>query len=101
VLTSLSGTGPFGGLKRAWQRAMTRSELVGFTPHTLRHSYASVAGDLGFTEFTIAALLGHSAGSVTSRYVDHIDSVLISAADKVAAAVHTMMTADDGIESAS
>jgi integrase len=94
VLTSLSGTGPFGGLKRAWERAMTRSKLVDVTPHTLRHSYASVAGDLGFTEFTIAALLGHSAGSVTSRYVHHLDSVLISAADKVAAAVHKMMIED-------
>jgi integrase len=94
VLTSLSGTGPFGGLTGAWQRAMARSKLVGVTPHTLRHSYASVAGDLGFTEFTIAALLGHSAGSVTSRYVHHLDSVLISAADKVAAAVHKMMSED-------
>jgi integrase len=94
VLTSLSGTGPFGGLTGAWQRAMARSKLVGVTPHTLRHSYASVAGDLGFTEFTIAALLGHSAGSVTSRYVHHLDSVLISAADKVAAAVHKMMIED-------
>jgi integrase len=33
VLTSLSGTGPFGGLKGAWQRAMARSKLVGVTPH--------------------------------------------------------------------
>ena len=98
VLTSLSGTGPFGGLTGAWQRAMARSKLVGVTPHTLRHSYASVAGDLGFTEFTIAALLGHSAGSVTSRYVHHLDSVLISAADKVAAAVHKMMSEDKNDE---
>jgi len=98
VLTSLSGTGPSGGLTGAWQRAMARSKLVGVTPHTLRHSYASVAGDLGFTEFTIAALLGHSAGSVTSRYVHHLDSVLISAADKVTAAVHRMMSEDKSDE---
>jgi integrase len=98
VLTSLSGTGPFGGLTGAWQRAMARSKLVGVTPHTLRHSYASVAGDLGFTEFTIAALLGHSAGSVTSRYVHHLDSVLSSASDKVAAAVHKMMSEEKNDE---
>jgi integrase len=98
VLTSLSGTGPFGGLTGAWQRAMARSKLVGVTPHTLRHSYASVAGDLGFTEFTIAALLGHSAGSVTSRYVHHLDSVLISAADRVAAAIQEMMIQDKNEE---
>jgi integrase len=98
VLTSLSGTGPFGGLAGAWQRAMARSKLVGVTPHALRHSYASVAGDLGFTEFTIAALLGHSAGSVTSRYVHHLDSVLISAADRVAAAIQEMMIQDKNEE---
>jgi integrase len=30
------------------------------TPHGLRHAFASAADDLGFTEPTIAALLGHS-----------------------------------------
>jgi hypothetical protein len=28
------------------------------TPHVLRHSFASIANDLGFTEVTIAALVG-------------------------------------------
>ena len=61
------------------------------TPH-LRHSFASVAGDLGYTEPTIAALLGHAAGSVTSGYVHYLDSVLIAAADRVAAEIVRMMT---------
>ena len=65
------------------------------TPHTLRHSFASVAGDLGFTESTIAAMLGHAAGTVTSRYVHHLDSVLVAAADKVATAIHAMMTGSE------
>jgi hypothetical protein len=34
----------------------------------LRHSFASIANDLGFTEVTIAALVGHAKGSVTSKY---------------------------------
>ena len=38
----------------------------------LRHTFASLAGDLGFSELTIAALLGHSARGVTQRYI-HID----------------------------
>ena len=29
------------------------------TPHVLRHSYASLANDLGFTEATIGMLIGH------------------------------------------
>ena len=94
VLVSVSGEGPFGGMARAWQRTLKRTQLTGVTPHTLRHSYASVAGDLGFTESTIAALLGHAAGSVTSRYVHHLDSVLVAAADKVARAIFGMMTMD-------
>lgn len=34
--------------------------LSDVTPHVLRHSFASIANDLGFTEVTIAALVGHS-----------------------------------------
>ena len=31
--------------------------------------FASLAGDLGFSELTIAALLGYSARGVTQRYI--------------------------------
>ena len=54
------------------------------TPHTLRHSFASVAADLGCSEPTIAALVGHTGRSVTSRYVHAADAVLLAAADAVA-----------------
>ncbi|MEX2479867.1 MAG: hypothetical protein WD928_03300, partial [Gammaproteobacteria bacterium] len=37
-------------------------------------------------------MLGHAAGSVTSRYVHHLDTVLIAAADRVAQAIFEMMT---------
>ena len=94
VLVPVRGDGPFGGMARAWSRTIKRTQMTGVTPHTLRHSYASVAGDLGFTESTIAALLGHAAGSVTSRYVHHLDSVLVAAADKVAGAIYEMMATD-------
>ena len=83
----------FGGLPKGWKRIAKGAGLEDVTPHTLRHSFASVAGDLGYTEPTIAALLGHAAGSVTSRYVHHLDSVLIAAADRVAEEILRMMTA--------
>jgi integrase len=35
-------------------------ELVGVTPHTLRHGFASLADDYGYSEATIGAMLGHS-----------------------------------------
>ena len=56
----------------------------GITPHVLRHSFASLAADLGYNEPTIAALLGHTTHSSTSRYVHSADAVLLAAADAVA-----------------
>ena len=53
------------------------------TPHTLRHSFASLAGDLGLADSTIAGLLGHARSSITSRYI-HLDKALIAAAESVA-----------------
>jgi integrase len=44
------------------------------TPHTLRHSFASVAGDLGYSEPTIGALIGHKGQTITSRYVHTADA---------------------------
>jgi integrase len=83
----------FGALAKGWKRVAKSAGLEDVTPHTLRHhSFASVAGDLGYTEPTIAALLGHAAGSVTSRYVHYLDSVLIAAADRAAAEIVRMMT---------
>jgi integrase len=78
------GSAPYGGLRTAWESVLKRSGLSGISPHTLRHSFASVAGDLGYSESTIAALLGHAAGSVTGRYTHHLDAVLIAAADRAA-----------------
>jgi integrase len=92
VLPSIRGVGAFGGMPKACKRIIARAALSDVTPHTLRHSFASVAGDLGFSESTIAALLGHAKGSVTSRYVHHLDSVLIGAADKVSSAIRASMS---------
>jgi integrase len=54
------------------------------TPHTLRHSFASLAGDMQYSQFTIAGLIGHKKGSVTAGYVHAADPILIAAADAVA-----------------
>ena len=77
------GEGHFIGVVRVLDRVCAHCELDGVTPHVLRHTFASVAGDLGFSELTIAAMLGHAARGVTQRYV-HIDEALRVAADRVA-----------------
>ena len=86
------GEGAYRGLRNAFRRIIAlKPELKEVTPHTLRHSYASTAADLGFTELTVGALIGHRTGSVTSRYVHHLDKVLIAAADRVAEQIEAWM----------
>ena len=84
---------PYGGLPKAIGRIMAkRPELNGITAHVLRHSFASVADELGYTEATVAALLGQRSGSVTRRYIHHLDRALIAAADQVSANISAAMT---------
>jgi hypothetical protein len=61
----------------------------------LRHSFASIANDLGFTEVTIAALVGHAKGSLTSKYIHTLDTALIMAADTISGYIQGLL---DGIE---
>jgi integrase len=83
----------YGGLPNAIARIMARrAELRGITAHVLRHSFASVADELGYTEATVAALLGQSSGSVTTRYIHQLDRALIAAADRVSAHISAAMT---------
>lgn len=91
VLTPARQGQRFGGMSNGWKRIAKRAEFDDVTLHTLRHSFASVAGDLHYTEPTIAAMLGHAANSVTGRYIHHLDSALIAAADKVALAIAGFM----------
>jgi integrase len=80
------GDGNFVGVRKVLSRVCKQAGLNGVTPHVLRHTFASVAGDLGYSELTIAGLLGHASGSVTADYV-HLDAALVTAADRVSAAI--------------
>jgi integrase len=93
VLPGQNDGRPYGGLPKAMKRIMSRRpELLGVTAHTLRHSFASVADELGYTEATVAALLGQRSGTVTRRYIHHLDSALIAAADRVSANIQATMS---------
>src|SRR5260370_1784169 len=80
------GDGHFIGVVRVLDRVCLKAKLKDVTPHILRHTFASVADDLGFSELTIAGLLGHSARRVTPRYV-HFDTALVVAADHFSAEI--------------
>ena len=77
----------FSGVQRSWERIAKRAKLEGITLHTLRHSFATTANTLGCSEPTIAAMLGHSRGTMTSRYIHRVDATLLAAADRVAGAI--------------
>jgi integrase len=82
---------PLVGFPKYWQKLVRGTILEGITPHILRHSFASIANDLGFTEATIAALLGHSKGTVTSRYIHAVDTALVMAADTLAGYINGLL----------
>ncbi len=96
VLRGLSQTGDLAfpptrgkklmaGFPKLWARIAKLGDLpADITPHVLRHSFASLAGALGFSEPTIATLIGHKGHTVTARYIHSADAVLLAAADAVA-----------------
>lgn len=82
---------PFGAFPTHWDKIFKGTALEGITPHVLRHSFASIGNDLGFTEVTIASLVGHSKGSVTSKYIHTLDTALIMAADTIAGYIEGLL----------
>jgi len=83
----------FDSFPNHWKHLFEDSPLSDVTPHVLRHSFASIANDLGFTEVTIAALVGHAKGSVTSKYIHTLDTALIMAATRSRATFKGSLTA--------
>jgi integrase len=75
---------------KAWRRIVG----VAYTPHGLRHAYASAAHELGFGELIIKALLGHARLGVTSGYIATVDSLLLEAAEKVSRYIDRAMTGE-------
>jgi integrase len=85
VFPASRGDGRMTGFPKHWARIAKLGALAAdVTPHVLRHSFASLANDLGYSDPTIAALVGHKGRTITSRYVHSADAVLLAAADAVA-----------------
>ena len=92
VFPPARGDGLMGGFPWLFARIVRAGNLPpDVTPHVLRHSFASLAGDMGYSEPTIAALVGHQGRSVTSRYVHAADAALLAAADAVAGRMLELM----------
>ncbi|MAN78380.1 MAG: integrase [Rhizobiales bacterium] len=87
---------PFGSLDTALERVTAKAKLEGVTAHVLRHTFASIAADMNYSDGTIGALIGHKGHTVTSKYSHRLDAVLVAAANKVAAEVWRQMTGQGG-----
>lgn len=85
-------------LKRPWYAALDAAKLS-LRFHDLRHSFASVAADRGYSELVIGIMLGHrkrSATTATSRYTHLSDEVTRRAADDVSSAIWAAMQGEQG-----
>ena len=84
VFQATHSDNPMSGFRKFWLKIIKLGELpADITPNTLRHSFSSLASDLGYSEPTIASMVGHKGRTQTSRYVHTADAVLLGAADKV------------------
>jgi integrase len=100
VFPATHGTGHFIGLPKILKRVCGRAGLAGVTVHVLRHSFAATAAGMGFSELTIAGLLGHSVPGVTARYAHVPDSALVAAAEAVSARIAGIMEGQTAADAA-
>jgi integrase len=75
---------PLQGLPRMWEAIRAKGGLPDdVTLHVLRHSFASLASDLGYSDAVIGALIGHKREGITARYTHAAEAVVLRAADEV------------------
>lgn len=91
VFPATRGTSHFTAMDDTISRVMNEAQIEGVTAHTFRHTFASVANELGYSEATVASLLGQRSGSVTRQYIHSLDSHLIAAAQAVCDEISSQM----------
>jgi integrase len=91
-----SGTGAGAAdLKKEIAKLFDSAGLHDVRSHDLRRTFGSVACDLGYSDPTIAVLIGHAAPTATSRhYVRPFDAAVLAAADRIAARVAALLAGD-------
>ncbi len=94
VCPSVRGDGHFIGLPKVFKRFCTKAEIQNASLHTLRHTFSSVATGLGYTELTIAGMIGHKNRGVTARYAHLPDRALLAAANTVSARIKSALNGE-------
>ena len=79
-------------LKKPIASLFNQAGLMDARSHDLRRTFASAAADEGYSDATIAALLGHSQRSITARhYIRRPDEALIAAAERTCSRIQTSL----------
>ena len=87
VFPNRSGTGR-AELKASIAELFDAAGLKDARSHDLRRTFGSIAADEGYSDATIAELLGHSRRGVTQRhYIRRPDAALVAAADRASARI--------------
>jgi integrase len=87
---------PYSGVRETLRALCAIAGIKGVTPHVLRHTFGSVAGDMGFSELTIKALLGHGARGSTQNYV-HIDEAIRLAVERVSSKIDQLLRRETAV----
>ena len=78
---------PLSNPHRPWYRICAAAGLEGLRIHDLRHTFASTAGELGYSLPMIGALLGHQHPATTARYTHLVRDPVQEAAQAVGEAL--------------
>ena len=95
VFPGASGNTHLTGIK-FFGRLCDRAGLKNVTLNTLRHSFATVALELGYSEPIVGGLLGHRRHSVTSGYTHLVDRALVEVADRVSSVIASRLEGREG-----
>ena len=88
----------FQGTKRYWVKVVKLANLLGVTPHTLRHTIGSAAVSTGETLAMTGALLGHTNARSTSIYAHMQQDPARRAADRVVGPIATALGVQQAAE---
>jgi integrase len=74
---------PFTDIKKAFGTACRLSNIRDLHWHDLRHTFGTRLAEAGFSEATIAELMGHSDAKTTRRYTHGTDRAKRAAVEAV------------------
>lgn len=95
VFSGTDGERPYGGLPKLWDKIRQLAELDDVRLHDLRHTFASVSAEAGYSLLMISRLLGHGDTSSASRYAHLAENPVQSAANAVSSAIASALLSND------